>query len=184
MKRRWLVIDIGLLAAGLALVVGWHEFFPWFLHVTGTSDEQGPWYAFWSGFGSDIGEITIAGALIDMARRAVVHHREVLAQAAQHHREKLAQDKSLHVEHMGLLGRQHQQRLDQADAHHEALKAHMSGVAADAQVNAGAGSNPASQGLTADQPSVADPPLGGERVVHPAAAASRTLRRPSRGGAT
>lgn len=48
------------------------------------------------------------------------------------------------------------------------LKDHISKVA-DAQVNAGAGSNPASQGLTADQPSTADPPLGGERVIPPAA---------------
>lgn len=38
----------------------------WVLHWlwvhTGTGDEAGPWYAFWSGFGSDLGEVTLAGA--------------------------------------------------------------------------------------------------------------------------
>jgi len=30
----------------------WH----WFLQVTGTDDEAGRWYAFWSGFGADFAE--------------------------------------------------------------------------------------------------------------------------------
>jgi hypothetical protein len=37
----------------------WH----WLLQVTGTANEQGHWYAFWSGFGSDLGEATLIGAL-------------------------------------------------------------------------------------------------------------------------
>jgi hypothetical protein len=130
MSRRAWITDIGLLGAGLALLLGWHEFFPWFLHVTGTTNESGRWYAFWSGFGSDIGEITIAGAVIDMARRGIQHHRELLAQNARHHREKLEQDKAHHEAHLSLLGRQHQQRLDQADVQHEALKAHITATLA------------------------------------------------------
>jgi hypothetical protein len=38
----------------------WH----WFLHYTGTNNTSGPWYGFWSGFGSDLGEATILGALV------------------------------------------------------------------------------------------------------------------------
>ena len=31
----------------------------WFFIHTGTYNEPGPYYAFWSGFGSDIGEVTL-----------------------------------------------------------------------------------------------------------------------------
>lgn len=41
----------------------------WFLHVTGADDTSGTWYGFWSGFGSDIGEFAIAGALVGVIRR-------------------------------------------------------------------------------------------------------------------
>ena len=108
MSRRWWITDAVLLAAGLALLLGWHEFFPWFLHVTGTASEASRWYAFWSGFGSDIGEVTVVGALGNMTRRAAQMHVRVLAQNAQHHRERLAQDKQHHAEHLALLGAQHQ----------------------------------------------------------------------------
>ena len=30
----------------------WH----WFLHITGADNVSGPWYGFWSGFGSDLTE--------------------------------------------------------------------------------------------------------------------------------
>jgi hypothetical protein len=39
------------------------------LRVLGIDDVSGPWYAFWSGFGSDLGEFAIAGALIGMIRK-------------------------------------------------------------------------------------------------------------------
>lgn len=43
----------------------WH----WFLNVTGTHPSgSGEWYNFWSGFGSDIGEIAIIGSLITIVR--------------------------------------------------------------------------------------------------------------------
>lgn len=47
----------------------WH----WFLHITGANNEQGTWYGFWSGFGSDIGEVTIIGGLVAMYRKHTCH---------------------------------------------------------------------------------------------------------------
>jgi hypothetical protein len=37
----------------------------WWIEVhTGTVNEPGPYYGFWSGFGSDLGEYTIAGGIV------------------------------------------------------------------------------------------------------------------------
>jgi len=33
------------------------------LHVLGIDTTAGPWYAFWSGFGSDLGELAIVGVV-------------------------------------------------------------------------------------------------------------------------
>ena len=50
----------------------------WLLHWlavhTGTINEGGPYYGFWSGFGSDIGEVAILGGLATVVRR---HNCEV-----------------------------------------------------------------------------------------------------------
>jgi hypothetical protein len=43
----------------------WH----WFLQVTGTDNEAGKWYAFWSGFGADLGEGAIFLSLYGLYRR-------------------------------------------------------------------------------------------------------------------
>lgn len=43
----------------------WH----WFLHITGSDDVSGPFYGFWSGFGSDLGEIAIVGGLVTLVRK-------------------------------------------------------------------------------------------------------------------
>lgn len=40
----------------------------WLLHYTGSDNVSGPWYGFWSGFGSDLGEITLIGAVVAAAR--------------------------------------------------------------------------------------------------------------------
>lgn len=40
----------------------------WFLHVTGSDNTAGTWYGFWSGFGSDLGELAIVGGLIGIIR--------------------------------------------------------------------------------------------------------------------
>lgn len=40
----------------------------WIEVHTGTVNESGPYYGFWSGFGSDIAEVALIGGLIHMAR--------------------------------------------------------------------------------------------------------------------
>jgi hypothetical protein len=44
------------------------------LHYLGIDDVSGPWYAFWSGFGSDLGELAIVGGMLTLVRR---HNCEV-----------------------------------------------------------------------------------------------------------
>lgn len=47
----------------------WHVIQHWLAVHTGTVNESGPFYGFWSGFGSDIGEVTIVGGLVVMVRQ-------------------------------------------------------------------------------------------------------------------
>jgi hypothetical protein len=51
----------------------------WFLHWlavhTGTVNEPGPYYGFWSGFGSDIGEVALLGAIFAGWHRVNCHVR-------------------------------------------------------------------------------------------------------------
>jgi hypothetical protein len=42
-------------------------------HLLGLDNLSGPWYGFWSGFGSDIGELAIVGGLLAMVRRHNCH---------------------------------------------------------------------------------------------------------------
>lgn len=44
------------------------HFWHWIEVHTGTVNEPGPYYGFWSGFGSDIGELAIIGGLVHVAR--------------------------------------------------------------------------------------------------------------------
>lgn len=46
----------------------------WLLHFIGADNLSGTAYGFWSGFGSDIGELAIIGGLISVVRR---HNCEV-----------------------------------------------------------------------------------------------------------
>jgi hypothetical protein len=58
---------IGIVVAVLVGVVAWvanaHRVNGWLTVHTGIVDEPGPYYAFWSGFGSDIAELGIIGAI-------------------------------------------------------------------------------------------------------------------------
>lgn len=49
----------------------------WLLHWlwvhTGTGNEAGPWYGFWSGFGSDLGEVALVGAVLGGYRKHNCH---------------------------------------------------------------------------------------------------------------
>lgn len=40
----------------------WHLF----LHLTGSDNVSGPWYGFWSGFGSDLTEFALLGGAISI----------------------------------------------------------------------------------------------------------------------
>jgi len=66
MKWR-LIAVIGLSCAASAVIVLWVLHAPQFNHWlgvhTGTLNEPGPYYGFWSGFGSDIEEFGILGAI-------------------------------------------------------------------------------------------------------------------------
>ena len=43
------------------------------LHILGVDNVSGPWYGWWSGAGSDLGEIAIAGGLIALVRKHNCH---------------------------------------------------------------------------------------------------------------
>lgn len=47
----------------------------WFLHVTGSDNTSGIYYGFWSGFGSDLGEVTLLAAIVIGFRRINCHVR-------------------------------------------------------------------------------------------------------------
>lgn len=47
----------------------WH----WVEVHTGTVNESGPYYGFWSGFGSDIAELAIVGGIVQMVRHHNCH---------------------------------------------------------------------------------------------------------------
>jgi len=53
--------------------VGW--LLHWLAVHTGTVNEPGPYYGFWSGFGSDIGEIAIIGGMASIYRKHNCHVR-------------------------------------------------------------------------------------------------------------
>jgi hypothetical protein len=47
----------------------------WLLHVLGVDNMNGHAYAFWSGFGSDIGQVTLIGAVIGMFAKHNCHQK-------------------------------------------------------------------------------------------------------------
>lgn len=48
----------------------------WILNILGVTNEGGRWYAFWSGAGSDIGELAIVSSLVALIRHKNCHvHR-------------------------------------------------------------------------------------------------------------
>ena len=66
MKWR-LILAVGLACAASAAIVLWvlnaSQFGHWLQLHTGTINESGPYYGFWSGFGSDLEEFGILGAI-------------------------------------------------------------------------------------------------------------------------
>lgn len=48
----------------------------WLVHILGIDTQTGRWYTFWSGSGSDIGELAILGGLYGLVRKHNCHvHR-------------------------------------------------------------------------------------------------------------
>jgi hypothetical protein len=48
----------------------------WLLHLLGVDDVSGRWYGWWSGAGSDLGELALAGGVAAMVRQRTCHvHR-------------------------------------------------------------------------------------------------------------
>ncbi len=47
----------------------------WLAHILGLDDQAGPFYAFWSGFGSDVTEFLVFGSLIGLLRKHNCHVR-------------------------------------------------------------------------------------------------------------
>ena len=65
---RWrVIIAVGLACAASAAIAVWvldaSQFGHWFQVHTGIINESGPYYGFWSGFGSDITEFGVLGAV-------------------------------------------------------------------------------------------------------------------------
>ena len=59
----------------------WHLWFPlqhWLAIHTGTDNEAGPFYGFFSGFGSDFGEVSIPIAVLAILRKLNCHQRGCL----------------------------------------------------------------------------------------------------------
>lgn len=53
----------------------WHLFKHAFLHWTGADNVSGPEYGFWSGFGSDLSEVSIALSILASVRTKNCHRR-------------------------------------------------------------------------------------------------------------
>jgi len=47
----------------------------WLLHVLGADDTTGRWYAWWSGAGSDFGELTLIGLAYGAYRKHQCHNK-------------------------------------------------------------------------------------------------------------
>ena len=47
----------------------------WLFHALGLDSASGSPYLFWSGFGSDIGELAIVGGLVTLVRKHNCHQR-------------------------------------------------------------------------------------------------------------
>jgi hypothetical protein len=53
------------------LAEAWH----WLEHYLGLTTASGPWYSFWSGIGSDFGELTIVAAVVGLYRHHNCHEK-------------------------------------------------------------------------------------------------------------
>jgi len=59
----WWLIGAAALVGLVLMIAHFDSFRHWLAVHTGTVNESGPYYGFWSGFGSDLGEATLIGAV-------------------------------------------------------------------------------------------------------------------------
>jgi hypothetical protein len=78
----------------------WHLF----LHYTGSDNVSGPWYGFWSGFGSDLGELVLLGACWTLIRKHNCHVNGCWRVVTQHDPEVHAPACARHHSHRHLRG--------------------------------------------------------------------------------
>jgi hypothetical protein len=57
----------------------------WLSHFFGLDNLSGPFYGFWSGVGSDIGEVTIIGGLVTIGRHKNCHVKGCWRIGRHHH---------------------------------------------------------------------------------------------------
>jgi len=77
MPLRWKLVALGVMVLIIVILLAiWHDLtFRWFEIHTGTVNESGPYYGFWSGFGSDIGEATLVVGVFAAWRHHSCHVR-------------------------------------------------------------------------------------------------------------
>jgi len=59
----WWILGAALVVGVILLIANFDVVRHWLAVHTGTVNESGPYYGFWSGFGSDLGEATLIGAV-------------------------------------------------------------------------------------------------------------------------
>jgi hypothetical protein len=73
-RARWMTPAVVAVVA-VVLVLWWPALQHWLAVHTGTVNESGPYYGFWSGFGSDLSEFALVGALAGLLRKHNCHVR-------------------------------------------------------------------------------------------------------------
>lgn len=69
----WLTVLAIVAVAVIVAILNADSLRSWLAVHTGTVNESGPWYGFWSGFGSDLGEVAMIGGLITVVRHLNCH---------------------------------------------------------------------------------------------------------------
>ena len=70
---RWGVILAAIVVLAVLFAAAHSAWWHWFEVHTGTVNESGPYYGFWSGFGSDIGEATLVVGVVAAWRHHNCH---------------------------------------------------------------------------------------------------------------
>lgn len=72
---RFVAVFVALVVALVFLIASFRQCWHWFEVHSGTVNESGPYYGFWSGFGSDIAEATLMGVILAPVIGVYNHHK-------------------------------------------------------------------------------------------------------------